>query len=43
MVEYVDLLKKGTALDLGMGEGRNAIYLASQGLLSPALIIRRQP
>ena len=31
LVEYIDLLKKGSALDLGMGEGRNAIYLASQG------------
>lgn len=31
LVEFVELLKKGETLDLGMGEGRNAVFLASQG------------
>jgi SAM-dependent methyltransferase len=31
LVECFDLLPKGIALDLAMGEGRNAIYLASRG------------
>jgi len=31
LVESFDLLPKGLALDLAMGEGRNAIYLASRG------------
>src|SRR6185436_5872269 len=31
LVEHFDLLSKGLALDLAMGEGRNAIYLASRG------------
>lgn len=31
LVENFDLLPKGLALDLAMGEGRNAIYLASRG------------
>jgi SAM-dependent methyltransferase len=31
LVEVVKDLKPGTALDVGMGEGRNAIYLAQQG------------
>ncbi len=31
LVENFDLLPKGVALDLGMGEGRNAIYLATRG------------
>lgn len=31
LVENFDLLPKGLALDVGMGEGRNAIYLATRG------------
>jgi rhodanese-related sulfurtransferase len=31
LVECFDLLPKGLALDIGTGEGRNAIYLASRG------------
>lgn len=31
LVENFDLLPKGTALDLAMGNGRNAIYLATRG------------
>jgi len=31
LVESFDLLPKGLALDLAMGEGRNAIYLATRG------------
>jgi len=31
LVETVQNLKPGTALDIAMGEGRNAIYLAKQG------------
>jgi len=31
LVESFDLLPQGVALDLGMGEGRNAIYLATRG------------
>ena len=48
LTEYVDLLKKGTALDLGMGEGRNAVYLASKGFTvtgidhSPTAVLRAQ-
>ena len=29
--EYVHLFRRGRALDLAMGEGRNAVYLAEQG------------
>ena len=29
--EYIDLLTKGLALDVGMGEGRNSVFLASRG------------
>jgi 2-polyprenyl-3-methyl-5-hydroxy-6-metoxy-1,4-benzoquinol methylase len=29
--QYVDLLPKGKVLDLAMGEGRNGVYLATQG------------
>lgn len=28
---YANILRKGKALDIAMGEGRNAVYLASQG------------
>lgn len=31
LVESFDLLARGIALDLAMGEGRNALYLASRG------------
>jgi len=31
LIEAVNNLRPGKALDLGMGEGRNAIYLAQQG------------
>ena len=31
LVQHFDLLPKGIALDLAMGEGRNAIYLATRG------------
>ena len=29
--DHIDLLPKGKALDLAMGEGRNGVYLATQG------------
>lgn len=31
LVDHVKLLKKGETLDLAMGEGRNAVFLAKQG------------
>lgn len=31
LVDHIKLLKKGETLDLAMGEGRNAVYLAKQG------------
>ncbi len=31
LVEHFDLLPRGLALDLAMGDGRNAIYLATRG------------
>lgn len=31
LTDHADLLPKGAALDLAMGEGRNAVYLATQG------------
>lgn len=31
LVEHVDLLPKGRALDIATGEGRNAVYLAKKG------------
>lgn len=31
LIENLDSLRKGKVLDLGMGEGRNAVYLASKG------------
>ena len=31
LVEYIDLLPRGRALDVAMGSGRNAIYLAKMG------------
>jgi len=46
LVEHFDLLPSGVALDLAMGEGRNAIYLASRGFdvdgvdVDPAAVAR---
>ncbi len=37
--ENVDLLKKGRALDIAAGEGRNAVFLAQQGFAVDALDI----
>lgn len=31
LVDYIHLLPKGKVLDIAMGEGRNALYLAAQG------------
>ncbi len=31
LVHYLDLFPQGLALDLGMGEGRNALFLAEKG------------
>ncbi len=31
LVEHLDLLPKGQALDIAMGEGRNGVYLATKG------------
>ncbi len=31
LTDHVDLLPKGTALDLAMGEGRNGVFLATKG------------
>ncbi len=31
LMQYLDLIPKGVALDLGSGEGRNTIFLAEQG------------
>lgn len=31
LVEHIDLLPKGQALDVAMGEGRNGVYLAAKG------------
>jgi cyclopropane fatty-acyl-phospholipid synthase-like methyltransferase len=31
LVHFLELFPKGTVLDLGMGEGRNAIFLAEKG------------
>ena len=31
LVENLALLRRGTALDIAMGEGRNAVFLARQG------------
>ncbi len=31
LVEHLDLLPKGKALDIAMGEGRNGVYLATKG------------
>ena len=31
LAHFLDLVPKGMVLDLGMGEGRNAIFLAEKG------------
>lgn len=31
LVDFIDILPKGKALDIAMGEGRHALYLAAQG------------
>ena len=31
LVDYIGLFPKGNTLDIAMGEGRNALYLAAQG------------
>lgn len=31
LTHFLDLIPKGTALDLGIGEGRNALFLAENG------------
>ena len=31
LVDNIHILKKGKALDVAMGEGRNGVYLATQG------------
>ena len=31
LVDNIHILKKGIALDVAMGEGRNGVYLATQG------------
>lgn len=33
VVEHVDLLPKGRAMDIAMGEGRNSVYLAKKGFV----------
>jgi tellurite methyltransferase len=44
LVEHVDLLPRGRVLDVAMGEGRNAVYLAGLGFqvegidISPAAV-----
>lgn len=39
LVEQLPRLRKGRALDLAMGEGRNAVYLAEQGFTVDAVDI----
>ena len=39
LVEQLPRLRKGRALDLAMGEGRNAVYLAEQGFAVDAVDI----
>jgi len=40
--EHLDLLPKGKALDLAMGEGRNGVYLATQGFEVTGLDISKE-
>jgi len=42
LVENIDLLPKGRALDLAMGGGRNAVYLAKMGYEAEGIDISRE-
>ncbi len=42
LVENIDLLPKGRALDLAMGGGRNAVYLAKMGYETEGIDISRK-
>ena len=42
LVENIDLLPKGRALDLAMGGGRNAVYLAKIGYKTEGIDISRE-
>ena len=42
LVENIDLLPKGRALDLAMGGGRNAVYLAKIGYETEGIDISRE-
>ena len=42
LVENIDLLPKGRALDLAMGGGRNAVYLAKIGYEAEGIDISRE-
>ena len=36
LVENIELLPRGYALDIAMGAGRNAVYLSEMGFLRPS-------
>jgi tellurite methyltransferase len=42
LVEQLPKVRKGRALDLAMGEGRNAVYLAEQGFVVDGVDISRE-
>ncbi len=42
LVDHMDLLPKGRALDVAMGKGRNAVYLARQGYQVEGIDISRE-
>ncbi len=42
LVDHVDLLPKGRVLDVAMGSGRNAVYLARQGFEVEGIDISRE-
>lgn len=42
LVEHLELLPKGNALDIAMGEGRNGVYLATKGFTVTGLDISEQ-
>jgi tellurite methyltransferase len=42
LVENIDLLPKGRVLDIAMGDGRNAIYLASLGFKAEGIDISQE-
>ena len=42
LVDYVDLLPKGRVLDVAMGRGRNAVYLAGLGFIVEGIDISRE-